>query len=84
MKRLVMLLSVVCLMGASQTAFCDSNPIAVGTEKITKAPFSMLMGANEHLFTPVKDINHGALYVTNEARAAVVSVGLNVGKPVEY
>ena len=84
MKRLLFVLSVLALLGTSQNAFCDSNPIAVGAEKITKAPFSMLMGANEHMFTPVKEIDHGALYVVNEARAAVVSVGLNAGKHVEY
>lgn len=83
MKSLAMVLTLGLILSYSTMGFCDSNPLAVGTEKLTKAPFSMLKGANDHLFSPVKDIDHAALDFTDNARAAVVSVGLNFGAPVK-
>lgn len=83
MKTVSGLLMAACLVGWTGVAFCESNPLAVGAEKITKAPFSWLKGGNERLFTPVKEVDRGALDLTDHARAAAVSVGLNFGKPVE-
>lgn len=83
MKSVSFLMVVVFLLGWTGVAFCDSNPIAMGVEKVTKAPITWLKNGNEHLFTPVKEIDRGALDLTDYARAAVVSVGLNLGKPVE-
>jgi hypothetical protein len=85
MKALAFVLGLAMLIGWSGVALAaESHALAVGVEKVTKAPFSALKGANEHLFTPVKEIDHTALDFTDNARAAVVSVGLNLGNPVEY
>ena len=75
--------ALALLLAGSGIGFCDSNPVATGVENITKLPFSMMKGANEHMFSPVKDVDHGVLTATDEARAAVVSVGLNLGQAVE-
>jgi hypothetical protein len=81
--------SMLCLavaagfLALASDARAESNALALGVEKITKAPFDMAKGGNEHLFTPVKEVNGGALDVADHARAAVVSVGLNFGQAVE-
>ncbi|MGH7197642.1 MAG: hypothetical protein ACREH5_02735 [Candidatus Omnitrophota bacterium] len=77
-------LCLAFVLGWSAAAFAESNPLAVGVEQVTKAPFSALKGANEHLFTPVKEIDRAALDFTDKARAATVSVGLNLGQAVEW
>ncbi len=83
MKSVSMLLVVAALLGFSAPAFCESNPLAVGLENVTKAPMTLLHDGNESLFTPVKDIDRPILGFADNARAAVVSVGLNLGQPVE-
>lgn len=72
-------LALVCAV----PAYAESNALAIGVEKVTKAPFAMMKGGNEHLFSPVKDVNHAALTMVDEVRAATVSAGLNFGQPVE-
>ncbi len=83
MKSMVMAVTMGILLSYSTAGFCETNGLAMGVEKVTKTPFSMLKGANDHLFSPVKDVDHAALDFTDNARAAVVSVGLNLGAPVE-
>lgn len=84
MRVVSLFIMLACLLGMSGIGYCDTNPIAAGTERLTKTPFTMLKGASDHLFTPVKEMNHGVLFVTDEARAATVSAALNLGQPVEY
>lgn len=84
MKALALVLGLAMLIGWSGAALAESHPLAVGVEQVTKAPFSALKGANDHLFTPIKQIDHTALDFTDNARAAVVSVGLNLGNSVDY
>lgn len=84
MKRVTLFVLAACVLGFSGLAWADSNPVAIGAERVTKAPFTALKGASDHLFTPVKEVNHGVLYVSDEARAATISAGLNFGQPVEY
>ncbi len=83
MKALSVLVLAACLLGWCGAALAESNALASGVEKVTKAPFMMLKGANEHLFSPVKDVDAAALDFSDNARAAVVSVGLNFGHSVE-
>ena len=83
MKLFSMLLVAACLMGWCGLAMAESNDLAMGVEKVTKAPFTMLKGGNEHLFSPVKDVDAAALDFTDNARAAMVSVGLNLGQSVD-
>lgn len=83
MKVLSLLLVVVVMMGFAGFAYAESNDLALGMEKLTHAPFAGLMDVNDHLFTPVKEVNHGALDVTDKARGWIISVGLNLGQPVE-
>ena len=82
MKALSLVLVLVGLAAFSSVAYCDSNPLAVGVEKVTKAPFTLLKDGNEHLFTPVKEIDRATLGFSDNARAAAISVGLNLGEPV--
>ena len=84
MKLSSLLLLVVCLVSFSGIAYAGSNALAIGTEQVTKTPFTLLKNGNEHLFTPVKDIDAAVLDFTDNARAAVVSVGLNFGEAVEW
>ena len=83
MKLASLLLAGALLMGVSGPAFCESNPIAGGVEKITHAPMRMVADGNESLFTPVKDVQRPILGFADSARAAVVSVGLNLGHSVD-
>lgn len=83
MKVMSLFMVMAFLALGAGTAYAETNGVALGVEKLTKAPFSMLKGGNEHLFTPVKEVNHGVLTLTDEVRAAVVSAGLNFGQPVE-
>ena len=83
MKVFTLTLIIAFVIGWSGSALAGSNPLAIGVEKTTKAPFTMLKNGNEHLFTPVKEINHTVFDFTDNARAATVSVGLNWGYPVE-
>ena len=83
MKLLSMVLMLVFTLGWAGVAFCETNPLASGVEHVTKAPLMMLMGGSEHPFTPVKEINKGALTITDQARAAAISAGLNLGQAVD-
>lgn len=84
MKTMAWVVMVGLVLGAAGTVWAESNPVAIGVEQVTKAPFTALKNGNEHLFTPVKDIDAAALDFTDNARAAVVSVGLNLGQSVEW
>ncbi len=83
MKAHVLVLSTLALVVFSGVAYCESNALSVGVEKVTKAPFTLLKDGNEHLFTPVKEIDRATLGFSDNARAAAVSVGLNFGEPVK-
>jgi len=83
MKVMSLLMVMAFMTLSAGVASAETNALALGVEKLTKAPFSMLKGGNDHLFTPVKEINHGVLTVGDEVRAAVVSAGLNFGQAVE-
>jgi hypothetical protein len=84
MRGFSLFLGLALVLVWSGAAFAESNALAIGVEQVTKTPFSALKGANQHLFTPVKEIDHAALDFTDNARAATVSVGLNFGQPVEW
>lgn len=78
MKFLRFALLVLSVVGFSSVLYAanESNPIAIGVEKVTKAPFQAVKGGGNNPWTSAVDF-------TSNARAAVVSVGLNLGKPVE-
>ncbi|MCG3175497.1 MAG: hypothetical protein MOGMAGMI_00426 [Candidatus Omnitrophica bacterium] len=82
-KVALMLVLSLVVMGSAAPASCESNGIAMGVEKVTKAPFDMMRGANEHVVEPVSDVNYGIIDFTDHVRAGAVSVGLNLGQPVE-
>lgn len=83
MKRFALLLFVAWFVGWTSPAFAEANGLAKGVDSVTHAPFAGLKTVNDHLFSPVKDLNGGALDVTDKARGWVVSVGLNLGQPIE-
>ena len=83
MKVLLYFVLVAFALGFAGTAYADANSLAKGVDQVTHAPLAGLMTVSEHLFTPVKEVNGGALDVTDKARGWAVSVGLNGGQPVE-
>jgi len=83
MKMLSFLLLVLVAVGFSGAAYAESNPLAVGVEKVTHAPVAGLQTVSEHLFSPVKEVNAHVLGATDEVRGFVVRMGLNLGQPVE-
>ena len=77
----VMVLSLFAFSGLAYSS--DSNGLAIGVEKVTKAPFTAVVNGGDHLFTPVKEVTKRTFDAGDHVRAAIVSVGLNFGKPVE-
>ena len=71
------------MLGFSGVGYCESNPVAMGVEKITKAPFTLLGNGSDELFHPANEMGNGIVFVTDQARAATVSAVLNLGQPVE-
>lgn len=80
--RLIALTAVLSL-AVCGAACAETNAVAGGVEKVTHAPFAGLMTVNDHLFSPVKEVDGGALDATDKVRGWVVSTGLNFGQPVE-
>jgi hypothetical protein len=83
MKAWIAFFAFALVLGIAGAAHAESNPVAQGVETVTHAPFAGLDTVNDHLFTPVKEVNHAAIDATDKARGWVVSMGLNLGQPVE-
>jgi len=83
MKLTAFLLMFAFIAGFSGVAYAEANGLAKGVEDVTHAPFAGLTTVNDHLFTPVKEVNGAAIGAADTARAWVVSVGLNMGQPVK-
>ena len=83
-NRTSLAVMVFALLAFSGFAYSnDTNGLALGVEKVTKAPFTAVINGGDHLFTPVKEVTKGTFDAGDHVRAAIVSVGLNFGKPVE-
>ena len=83
MKTISAVLILALCLGLTGLAYADTNGIAKGVDTVTHAPLAGLMTVNDHLFTPVKEVNGAVLDGTDKARGWVVSVGLNLGQPIE-
>ena len=83
MKKSLMALAVVSLLGLCGSAYAESNIVAVTTEKVTKAPMTMLQRGSDFLNSPLNELTNLAILVTDKTREKAVSLGLNMGKPIE-
>lgn len=83
MRIFLIIVMAAGLAGASGIAYCDSNPVASGTEKVTSAPFDALRQGTKALNSPVNEVANLAIMVTDGARGAVVKTALNGGQSIE-
>ena len=71
------------LMGVCSAAYCESNSVASGAEKVTSAPFDALRYGAKALNSPVNEVANLVIMVADETRAATVRTALNMGKSVD-